>query len=653
MKISIKRVALLFSLSLVAPSGCRTPDVAPVVVPAWMLERGRVQAGLAGMSPTYHGFRFTDQIDASGITFTYRAVDDAGRDYKAVHYDHGSGVCAADVDGDGRPDLFFVTQLGSSQLWRNLGGGRFENITEAAGLSSPDAIGVGCAFADIDNDGRPDLFLTTVRHGNRLYHNEGGGKFRDITVDAGVGYVGHSSGAVFFDYDGDGLLDLLVTNVGKYTSDVKGPGGYYVGLSDAFHGHTFPDRDEASILYHNLGGGRFRDVSAETGFRDVSWSGDATVIDANGDGRPDIYMLNMQGPDHLWLNVGGKRFVDASAKYFPRTPWGSMGVKAFDYNGDGRFDLYVTDMHSDMFTPIAPEDYTFETMKSDQQAMPDHYFPNGKGAFVFGNALFANRGTDWARKHGTPYEEVSDRAGVETYWPWGPSVDDINADGWDDILVINGMSFPYRYAPNSLLLNEGNGRFLDAAFTLGIEPRAHGETEQVWFTLDCGAKGKDAGSKNCGLCAGPDAAKLGCRKDGSGRYTMMASRSGRSAVILDIDGDGDLDIVTNEFNARPQVLVSDLAQRGQQHALSVRLRGTRSNRQGLGAEVTLVLADQRRVLKVMDGKSGYLSQSDLPLFFGLGKADHADHVEVRWPSGKVQSVAGPLAAGKVIEVTEP
>src|SRR5207245_10243709 len=181
--------------------------------------------------------------------------------YKHGHYDHGTGLCAADVDGDGLPDLFFVSQLGTSELWKNLGDGRFADITDAAGLRMPDAIAVGCSFADIDNDGDPDLFVTTVSHGNRLFENLGGGKFRDITAQAGVGYVGHSSGAVFFDYDGDGLLDLFVTNVGVYTSNTKGPGGYYVGLPDAFHGHTHPERAETRILYHNLGGHRFKDVT--------------------------------------------------------------------------------------------------------------------------------------------------------------------------------------------------------------------------------------------------------------------------------------------------------------------------------------------------------------------------------------------------------
>src|SRR5438132_6326372 len=215
--------------------------------PAWLIERARQERELAARSSVVHDFGFTDGRAASGISFENHAVDDAGKAYKKVHYDHGTGLCAADVDGDGLPDLYFVTQLGTTDPWKNLGGRRFANIPDETGLTMRDAVAVGCAFADIDNDGDPDLFVTTVRHGNRLFENLGGGKFRDITAQAGVGYVGHSSGAVFFDYDGDGLLDLFVTNVGVYTSNTKGPGGYYVGLPDAFHGHLHPERAEASI----------------------------------------------------------------------------------------------------------------------------------------------------------------------------------------------------------------------------------------------------------------------------------------------------------------------------------------------------------------------------------------------------------------------
>ena len=639
----MRRTIWLALLALVASlSSCTGRPAA--ATPAWLVERARQEAELAARSPVVHDFRFTDQRHASGITFENRTVDDAGRAYKLVHYDHGNGLCAADVDGDGLPDLFFATQLGSNQLWKNRGGGRFVNVTDEAGLAWPDAIAVGCAFADIDNDGDPDLFVTTVRHGNRLFENLGNGKFRDITARAGVGYVGHSSGTVFFDYDGDGLLDLFVTNVGVYTTNVLGRGGYYVGVSDAFFGHLRPERSEASILYRNLGDHRFQDVSRAVGLVDRSWSGDATALDVNDDGFPDLYILNMQGGNHLWLNEGGKHFRDVTQDHFPKTPWGAMGVKVFDFDGDGRPDLFVTAMHPDMWVNIPPGDWAAEGRKADSSTVAATLFPEGKSGYIFGNALFANRG-------GGRFGEISDSVGVETYWPWGPSVDDLNADGWDDIFIAAGMNFPYRYGINSVLLNEQGHRFLPSEFVVGVEPRSNGATQQVWFTLDC--NGADREDFFCAACSQPEASVVGCGLDAARHLTMMGSLGTRAAVALDLDGDGDLDIVTNEFNGRPQVLLSDLAARHPVHFLQVRARGTRSNRDGLGARVTVVLPQGRRILKVLDGKSGYLSQSDLPLYFGLADADHAGAIEVRWPSGRRQTVAGPIKAGQTFEVVEP
>lgn len=640
--------AFALSLLFVALIACGESETPPAAAPQWLLDRVIEERGLAALSGTRHGFSFTDRLSESGITFVNRIVDDAGKAYKPVHYDHGSGVAAADVDGDGLPDIFLVSQLGRSELWRNLGGGRFEDITDRAGLALNDIIGVGASFADIENDGDPDLFVTTVRQGNRLFENIGGGSFRDISTAAGVGYVGHSSGAVFFDYDRDGKLDLFVANVGAYTTDSTGHGGYHVGMEGAFFAHALPERAESSILYRNLGGNRFADVTGQVGLVDKSWSGDATPIDVNDDGFLDLFVLNMQGENHLWVNDRGRRFRDSTAAYFPRTPFGAMGVKVFDSDGDGRLDLYLTDMHSDMFDDFAPGDWASEALKSNPAKMPPQLFTTGTARLMYGNALYQR-----LRAGVGGFEEVSDRAGLETYWPWGPSVDDLNADGWDDVFVAAGMNFPFRYAPNNLFLNEAGKRFLPAAFTLGVEPRAGGRTDQVWFTLQCEPGGADAGSKPCEICAKPDAETSGCRRDAAGALTMRGTLGSRSAVILDLDGDGDLDIVTNEFNTGPQVLISDLSERGAVNALRVRLKGTASNWQGLGAEVTVILKDGRRVLKVADGRSGYLSQSDLPIYFGLGSDDSAASVEVRWPSGRQQTVSGPLRGGQILEIVEP
>jgi hypothetical protein len=617
--------------------GCRASEAA-----GWLETRAQQEARLAASSPAVHDFRFTDQQQASGITFKNRIVDDAGKAYKLVHYDHGSGLCAADVDGDGKPDLYFLTQLGTNQLWKNADDGKFVDITAAAGLTQPDEIAVGCAFADIDNDGDPDLFVTTVRHGNRLYENTGHGTFRDITATAGVGYVGHSAGAVFFDYDRDGLLDLFVTNVGVFTGNTRGPGGYYVGLTDAFLGHLHAERAESSILYRNLGGNRFKDATRDVGLADLSWSGDAAVLDVNQDGFPDLFILDMQGADHLWLNERGKRFADSTTRYFPRTPWGAMGVKVFDADGDGRLDLFITSMHPDMWIDLRAGDWAGESRKDDPAQMPGQMIREPRSTLIFGNALFENRSSG-------RFDEVSDAAGVETYWPWGPTVDDFNADGWDDIFITAGMNFPFRYGINSLLLNERGRHFLPSEFVVGIEPRPNGVLSQDWFTLEC--NGADRRNPLC-TCNHPPSMIVQCHSAGAGRVTVSGALGTRSAVTLDLDGDGDLDLVTNEFNAAPQVLISDLATRRSINFLEVRLRGTRSNREGLGAQVTVTVPDGRRILKLLDGKLGYLSQSDLPLYFGLGDADSAAGIEVRWPSGELQTLPGPRA-GQTIDVVEP
>jgi hypothetical protein len=603
-------------------------DVPPVDIGADTLPaRERAQRATTPKFKVPYDFRFTDRVKESGITFVHQIVDDAGRTYKAAHYDHGNGIAAADVDGDGRTDLYFTSQMGGDELWRNLGNGRFENITARAGVALAGRVAVSASFADIDNDGDQDLYVTTVRMGNALFENDGKGTFKDISKQAGVDYVGHSSGAVFLDYDRDGRLDLFLVNVGKYTGEQKGRGGYYIAYEDAFTGHLHPERTEYSVLYHNEGGGpgktHFTDVSEKTGLRDGGWSGDATLTDFNEDGYPDLYVLNMQGDNHYWENRGGKTFVDRTAEMFPKTPWGAMGIKSFDYDNDGNLDLYITDMHSDMVKEVEPQD---EKIKFNFKGA-ERFFTTPENN-IFGNALYHAQGD------GT-FREASDEVWLENYWPWGVSVDDVNADGFDDIFITASMNFPWRYGVNSMMLNNRGKEFLDSEFLLGIEPRRDGKTRKPWFTLDCA--GADKANR---LCTGR-----------TGTVTVTGTLGSRSSVIFDLDGDGDLDIVTNELNAEPMVLVSDLAQKGKVHWLGVRLVGKSTNRNGLGAKVT-VQGGGQTMTKRMDGASGYLSHSIMPLYFGLGTAEKADSIEVLWPSGRKQTVKGPVAGGKVLEIVE-
>ena len=612
------------------------PEPAAIVEPPWMARRQQTQLEAAQAYEVFCDFSFTDQLEASGIAFRNRVVDDSGKHHIPVHYDHGNGLAVGDVDGDGLYDLYFTTQVGGNQLWRNLGGARFENHTTPS-LELADRIGVSASFGDIDNDGDVDLYATAVRLGNRLLVNDGTGRFEDITAHSGTGWQAHSSSGEFFDYDNDGLLDLFVTNVGVYTKDEKRTAAvdptqleegatyqYYRGFKDAFSGHLKPERAEQSALFKNLGQRAFAEVSHEVGLLDSSWSGDASPVDFNGDGWQDLYVLNMQGHDEYYENVAG-HFVKKSREVFPKTPWGSMGIKALDYDNDSRMDLFISDMHSDMGQAVGPWD---EKIKADIQYPED--FLQSEGLSIFGNAFYHQVGEG-------QFEENSDLIGAENYWPWGLSSGDLNADGWQDVFLASSMNYPFRYGVNTVLLNDQGRGFLDSEFVLGVEPRRDDRTAQPWFALDCDEADRE--HKNC--------------EGQEGGLLVYGALGTRSSALFDVEGDGDIDIVTNEFNGVPLVLLSDLSQRraGLRY-VEVVLVGKASNRDGLGAVVAVEAGDQVYT-QVQDGQSGYLSQSVFGLYFGLGAAAAVDRLTVRWPSGQTQTLDGPIQTNQRLTLAEP
>ncbi len=652
-KMSLLRYSLLVAVALVV-AGCGSDGTLEVQIPsdgiaaAELESRFNAQIASVDDFQVHFDFEFEDRREESGITFRQHVVDDAGRTFKAAHYDHGTGIAVADVDGDGLLDIYFVNQVGDNELWRNLGDGRFENITDRAGVALGDRISVGASFADINNNGHPDLFVTTVMGGNALFLNDGEGNFTDISAEAGVDHVGHSSGAIFFDFNGNGLLDLFVTNVGEYTSDEirtvrrdrtnedlgEGTFTFRNAHEDAFSGHLYPERFETSILYRNLGDGRFEDVTEAMGlYYPEAFSGDAAAFDATGNGWPDLYLMNMQGHDVFFENQEGEGFVDRTMDYFPRSPWGAMGVAVFDHDENGLLDLFLTDMHSDMSVEVGPE----HELHRPESIEWDEDFLRSEGRSIFGNAFFAQR------EPGS-FEEIATRIGAQNYWPWGPSIGDLNANGYVDVFVASSMNFPFRYGINTVLLNNAGTGFMHSEFILGVEPRS-GPMLAPWFTIDC--SGEDRGHEICGGAT----ASFSRWIQGVGELVVMGVVGSRSAVIFDVNGSGAQDIVTMEFGAQPQVLISDLPDRREVRWIQLDLEGVDSNRDGLGARVRVHFGD-RVVTRLHDGRSGYLSQSSMPLYVGLDTAESVDRIEVVWPSGQEDVLEGPIEINRTLRLVE-
>ncbi|HJT31043.1 MAG TPA: VCBS repeat-containing protein [Pirellulales bacterium] len=353
---------------------------------------------------------FLDKTEASGIHFQMGFLPgEQGEAFRINLYDHGSGVAVADYDGDGHDDILLLNQLGSNALFRNRGDGTFEDVTEQTGpLALADRICVGAAFADYDNDGDQDLYITSTRGGNVLFRNDGQGHLADITEVAGVDCVAHSQTPVFFDYDNDGWLDLLVTNTANWTTEeFDEEARYYRGRDFSWAIIYEVAIREKNVLYRNRGDGTFDEVPDAAGLAGLGWSGDVAVFDYDDDGAVDVFITNMLGKSQLYHNDGQGHFDDVTDMTLAPTSFGAVGCAAFDYNNDARLDLFVADMHSDMWVgqdspwsvepqqkfkhrtgpdrALNPKLYRLERAEAERLGMDEKQF-------LYGNTFYRNEG---------------------------------------------------------------------------------------------------------------------------------------------------------------------------------------------------------------------------------------------------------------------
>jgi hypothetical protein len=520
---------------------------------------------------------------------------------------------------------------------------QFTDITEKAGIkfthvSSPEkkyiveSMSGGVALFDYDNDGYLDIFLVnslTVdlvkskqKTKSALYHNNGDGTFTDVTDKAGVGDIGWGMGVAIGDYDNDGFDDIYVTCLGP------------------------------NHLLRNNGNGTFTDVTQKAGVGDPRWSTGAAFVDYDNDGKLDLFVSNYVdfdvnhlpefgsgrtcqfkgipvqcGPrglrgagDTLYHNNGDGTFTDVSKKAGVSDPDGyyGLGVICSDFDGDGLVDIYVANDSTPNFLYHNNGDGTFKDIGfasgtavnengSEQGSMGvtlgDYDHDGRLDLFVTNfdddyNTLYHNDG------HGS-FTDVSYAAKVAAvslpYVGWGTKFFDYDNDGWVDLLVVNGHVYPqlptYRQR-NLVHHNNRDGTFAEVGAELGLP-----------FT---------------------------------------EKHTGRGAAFGDIDNDGDVDVIINNLDGVPQLLRNDGGNAN--NSVLIKTVGVKSNRDGIGARVTVVSGDLTQVDEVHSGGS-YLSQNDLRLHFGLEKRTKIDSIEVRWPSGVVDKVAN-LNANRILTIKE-
>jgi hypothetical protein len=521
--------------------------------------------------------QFRDVTTYAGIRFSH---NNAAFGRKWLPETMGPGCAFIDYDNDGYPDILIVNGVdwpGHAQsgvttlkLYHNNRDGTFTDVTRRAGLAMS-MFGLGVAVGDFDNDGFDDLFITALGQ-SHLFHNNGDSTFADVTKPAGMwGLNEFSTSASWLDYDRDGKLDLLVANYVQWSQQTD----IFCTLDGAHKSYCTPESYKGASLrlWHNLGNGRFEDVTAKSGLYDpTSKSLAIAVVDYDLDGWPDLMIANDTQPNKLYLNKRNGTFEErgvAAGIAFNEdgVARAGMGVDAADYDRSGYPSVIITNFANQMLSLYHNE----------------------------GNGLFVDE---------APQSEVG-RATLVTLG-FGCFFFDYDNDGWQDIFVADGhieseierVQKRVSYAePPHLFRNVGAGKF-----------------EEV--TAQAGS-------------------------------AFAAPKVARGAAYGDIDNDGFPDVVVTT-NGGPAYLFHN--EGGTNHSLRIRLIGTKSNRDGIGA-VVHVTSDQDKQWKVVRSGSSYLSQSELVLTFGLGRKTSASLIEVQWPSGQVDRLSS-ISAGQTVTLEE-